>query len=63
MKTCSQTECNERADVSYVWPGRAERSYACCTHFVKTEAIARAMGFDLGDVQRAIDVGEFEDSE
>ncbi len=48
---CSQEICKNVATISYVWPGREERSYACDRCFDKAKGVSETMGFNLGDVR------------
>lgn len=55
---CSQVTCEEVASYSYVWPGKAERDYACANCLLKAKSVAGALGVPLGDV-RVCTVEEF----
>tara|TARA_R110000782_G_scaffold211669_1_gene299815 strand:+ start:3742 stop:3939 length:198 start_codon:yes stop_codon:yes gene_type:complete len=46
---CSQKNCTETAQWSYVWPGKADRSYACSPHKDKAVAVSGIVG-PLGDL-------------
>jgi hypothetical protein len=48
---CSQMKCDEPASYTYVWPGRAGRSWACPGHMLAAARIAEAGGFTLGDAR------------
>jgi len=54
---CSQNGCGQAATMSYVWPGAAQRLYACADHWSQARGVSEAMGFPLGDVQVVLSDG------
>lgn len=51
---CNQAGCEQEAKYSYVWPGRAERQYACARHVQLAQRISEAVGFHLGDIREEV---------
>lgn len=47
---CSQQTCAVDASWSYVWPGRAERMFACDLCLVRAELILGAIGCEVSDL-------------
>jgi hypothetical protein len=56
---CSQVGCGDTAAISYVWPGRPDRSFACTFHGFMAARIVTAMGFELGDVKRCDELAPY----
>lgn len=43
---CEQTDCNNEAEFSFIWPGQ-KLAAACPKHAAVASNVARVMGFDL----------------
>lgn len=48
-QTCEQDGCTREAVASFVWPGRSKRQSTCWRHFCKADAMARALGVEIGE--------------
>ena len=48
---CDTEGCDSDCFISYVWPGKEERTYACAIHGMIAKTVANTAGFTLGDVR------------